>query len=1355
MSKHKWQSKLVHLAVAFALVASLAGIALLPATSPVGAADPTTLSVTVSTPDYKYCCSDTFNVTATIKNIDDADAINVTGGIVIDGYAEVTGGPSPAFGFNLTALTGEEDVEWTLHCTGIDASTRITVTVTADNADDASDYTVVEQESGNVQAFVIEPLHTDKIPACQCFNVTFYVQNTGCSAVTTVHADLTPLFNAEIGCAPDPHPETISIGLEPEILEPGEVTESYTVMFHCTDAGRGGVHIQPVATDICSQENENPAEIIGDSANFEWDQVFGLTCDAEPNPTKVCHNVTFNATIGTGADYPVNWVWDFGDGESDSGSTSESTIVTTHHYNVTGTFEACVNVTDESPTTVQCCKDVTVYPVLQVSCNATPNPTKEDHVVQFTAARVGGIPPGPDCSYSWFWDFDDGTNSTAQNPVHAYSTAGTYNAVVTLTDDCGIVPANVATCNKTITVNPALNVTCDADPLETKVCHNITFTGNITGGVPPYDWCWDFGDTTPTVCGQKLTDDGVPIEVEHHYEEGAWEACFEVMDELLNEEGCCVDVIVHPPLKVSCNATPEVSPVCHNVTFNATREGGVPGNPYSWLWVFGDGFTSTSQNVSRAYMCVGNYTAIVTLTDLNLGNTANCTANVTVTIFPPELISPILNAQLTSKNVTFEWEDIGCCNYTLEVWQKEEGGQKVLLVETGKDNTWTGPIFNGEWRWHVTATACNDSVTSDTWFFRVDQPGTAVTVMSPNGGEVWQSGDSHAITWTAVPTDGVIDIYYSSDNGGTWTQVAAGEVNDGAYPWTVPSLDSAQCLVRVVITDAATGTAQDTSDGVFTITTDLTDPTVTVTNPDGGESYAGGSTQSINWTANDNVAVTSIDLYFSSNGGAEWAIIATGEANDGTYSWTVPGVESDQCLVKVEASDAAGNVGSDTSDAVFSITITEETPPSVTVKTPNGGETLVGGTNATITWKASDYWPTSGFGASDSDLTIDIYYQYDGGVWTPIATGEANDGAYLWTVPDINSTQCLIKVDATDAAGNVGSDASDGVFTITAVAPPSDITAPTVTVTRPNGGETFVGGSQEFILWSASDDVTLQGDLTINLYYKVGSGSWIDIAAGEDNDGAYKWDVPEINSTQCLIRVDAVDEASNVGSDISDDEFAIITGVVVSIPDTAVSANTSAIVPININGVTDLASVDIWLSYDKDVVTVANVTAGTLGAITVSIDNTNGVTKINRLSATGDTGDFIFANVGLQAVGSAGEFSALDLDVKEMVDSNGDPIAHSVEDGVFTILALMEGDVTLNSHVTIGDAMFIAQWVFALRTLSADQLECADTYDDGVVAIGDAMHIAQWLVDPDGTLLVLTVPLWQSPADDHMLVPVP
>ena len=95
------------------------------------------------------------------------------------------------------------------------------------------------------------------------------------------------------------------------------------------------------------------------------------------------------------------------------------------------------------------------------------------------------------------------------------------------------------------------------------------------------------------------------------------------------------------------------------------------------------------------------------------------------------------------------------------------------------------------------------------------------------------------------------------------------------------------------------------------------------------------------------------------------------------------------------------------------------------------------------------------------------------------------------------------------------------------------------------------------------------------------------------------------------------------------------------------------------------------------------------------------------------------------------------------------------EDGIVVGSALMEGDVDMNGCVDILDALLIAQYDVGLITLNASQLKCADTTDDGNVDISDAMHIAQYTVDPDGSLGVLRKPLWESPADEDMLKPVP
>jgi len=83
-----------------------------------------------------------------------------------------------------------------------------------------------------------------------------------------------------------------------------------------------------------------------------------------------------------------------------------------------------------------------------------------------------------------------------------------------------------------------------------------------------------------------------------------------------------------------------------------------------------------------------------------------------------------------------------------------------------------------------------------------------------------------------------------------------------------------------------------------------------------------------------------------------------------------------------------------------------------------------------------------------------------------------------------------------------------------------------------------------------------------------------------------------------------------------------------------------------------------------------------------------------------------------------------------------------------TKVLLMEGDVNMDMHVTMVDAMYIAQYKAGLRELNESQLKCADTTDEGVVSLIDAMHIAQWKAG------VPFKPLWESPADDDMLKPV-
>jgi hypothetical protein len=91
----------------------------------------------------------------------------------------------------------------------------------------------------------------------------------------------------------------------------------------------------------------------------------------------------------------------------------------------------------------------------------------------------------------------------------------------------------------------------------------------------------------------------------------------------------------------------------------------------------------------------------------------------------------------------------------------------------------------------------------------------SITVTSPNGGENWNGGTSHNITWTSIGTIANVKIEYSTNNGSNWTTETASTPDDGSYSWTIPVTSSTQCLVR--LSDAVDGMPSDTSDGVFSI----------------------------------------------------------------------------------------------------------------------------------------------------------------------------------------------------------------------------------------------------------------------------------------------------------------------------------------------------------------------------------------------------------------------------------------------------------------------------------------------------------------------------------------------------------
>lgn len=90
----------------------------------------------------------------------------------------------------------------------------------------------------------------------------------------------------------------------------------------------------------------------------------------------------------------------------------------------------------------------------------------------------------------------------------------------------------------------------------------------------------------------------------------------------------------------------------------------------------------------------------------------------------------------------------------------------------------------------------------------------ALQLLAPNGGESWESGSIHEVTW-ATSGVAVARIEYRNDPGAAWQRIADVGGQAGAYSWTVPPDATAHAAIRVY--DLWDGDPLDASDGEFTI----------------------------------------------------------------------------------------------------------------------------------------------------------------------------------------------------------------------------------------------------------------------------------------------------------------------------------------------------------------------------------------------------------------------------------------------------------------------------------------------------------------------------------------------------------
>jgi V8-like Glu-specific endopeptidase len=326
--------------------------------------------------------------------------------------------------------------------------------------------------------------------------------------------------------------------------------------------------------------------------------------------------------------------------------------------------------------------------------------------------------------------------------------------------------------------------------------------------------------------------------------------------------------------------------------------------------------------------------------------------------------------------------------------------------------------------YHVRAYATNSAGTS----YGVDRQFTTdslppvedINVTAPNGGENWPLGATQTITWTSAGLTGNVKIVLYQ-NGSKVGAIAVNiPITQGSYTWTVGNHDGGTASPGtgyVVRVKSMVNTAYyDDSDGSFTISG------LTMTSPNGGESWNRGTAKAITWASAGLTGNVKLVLY--QNGAKVGGIVVDIPVTQGSYTWTVGnydgGTASPGSGYVVRVKSMVNTACYDDSDASFTIT---DTSP-LTLTSPNGGESWDHGTTKTITWTSSGL---------TGNVKLVLYRNGTkiGGIVVDIPVSQ---GSYTWTVGDYTGgtaspgTGYVVRVKS--MVNTAYYDDSDGGFTI-------------------------------------------------------------------------------------------------------------------------------------------------------------------------------------------------------------------------------------------------------------------------------------------------------------------------------------
>jgi PKD repeat protein len=306
-----------------------------------------------------------------------------------------------------------------------------------------------------------------------------------------------------------------------------------------------------------------------------------------PAPVTICAPYTVFFADNTPASA---WLWEFGDGTSSSLSNPSHTFVSPGTYQVDLTVWLANGGCSYKIQNFQTFIVESTRPGFTYTVSPCP-----PYAVTFTDTTAGAS--------TYRWSFGDGNTSTLQNPVHIYPSPGSYSVNLTATTASGCTTTLSASGGVSFTglgANPAMVTTDTVAP------YTVQFYANSTNATT---WLWNFGDgSTSTVQN--------PV---HIYNSNG---PFLITLDIANDS--CSMSLSTPPTSIGTASgggggfgnptTPVYSKVVRCAPYSVNFYNPFV-EPYTLLWVFGDGTTSALENPVHAYSDSGSFIPMLLYTD--------------------------------------------------------------------------------------------------------------------------------------------------------------------------------------------------------------------------------------------------------------------------------------------------------------------------------------------------------------------------------------------------------------------------------------------------------------------------------------------------------------------------------------------------------------------------------------------------------------------------------------------------------------------------------------------------------------------------------------------------------------------